>query len=324
MRSTSALPRIGVVIVTYNAADVIADCVRSVLGQRGVELFITLCDNGSADRTVQTVRDAAGDSAVERKHGDTATLSTGLTLVRSAENRGFAAGVNAGLRLLREVPDLDLFWILNPDCVAGEDAAAAYLAAAGPKTGLIGGRTVYADPAGLIQSDGGRVNWWTGVCHNVNQGKPAPAAKPADDGLDFVSGANFAVTRAFLDQAGLMPERYFLYYEEVDWAQHRGGLSLQTCSGAVVRHVGGSAIGSGSTRKAPSALSNYFNYRNRLRFMRRYRPLALPVCWGYGMLRAGKHILMGEGAPGIAAMRGLCGLPLPATDRQRLGPCNRV
>ena len=252
----------------------------------------------------------------------TGTPPAGVTFVHCGANRGFAAGANVGLALLRRVHEVKTFWILNPDCEVAPGAAQAYADAGQlPGAGLIGGRTLYLDPPHLVQSDGGRVNWWTGVCSNVNQGKCADrAALPDPETLDFVSGANFAATRAFLDHAGPLPADYFLYYEEVDWAQRRGSLGLSSCPQALVFHAAGTAIGSGTLKRAPSALSNYFNYRNRMRFIRRRRPLALPVAWAFAMLKVTQHLVRREWDAGLAALRGANGLPPPRAARARLAP----
>ena len=83
------------------------------------------------------------------------------------------------------------------------------------------------------------------------------------------------VSRDFLARVGPMREDYFLYYEEVDWALRRGDLPLAFAGDAIVYHHGGTSIGTGRLDERPSAFSNYFNYRNRMRFMRRFHPWRL-------------------------------------------------
>ena len=39
------LPTLGVVVVTFNAADIIQDCLESLLASRGVQLAIVVVDN---------------------------------------------------------------------------------------------------------------------------------------------------------------------------------------------------------------------------------------------------------------------------------------
>jgi hypothetical protein len=238
-------------------------------------------------------------------------------------NRGFAAGVNRGLRSLQRDPRCGLFWILNPDCEVAPGAAAAFerCAAAAGDFALMGARIVYLEPPGLIQSDGGRVGRWTGLCRNVNQGAdPAATGRPAAGELDFISGASVVASRRFVETAGPMPEDYFLYYEEVDWAARRGALPLVLCEGAVIHHHGGTAIGSGAVNRLPTPFALYFNYRNRMRYLRRMRPLALPVAYLASLARVAKLLALGARAEAESAFRGMHGRAPPRAVRARLSP----
>ncbi len=54
-------PPIGVVIVTYNSADVIAECLEGLFASRNATPYVVVVDNASQDGTRQVIRDwAAG------------------------------------------------------------------------------------------------------------------------------------------------------------------------------------------------------------------------------------------------------------------------
>lgn len=323
-------PEIGVVVVLYRSADVLVDCVESLLASQGVRPRIVLCDNASPDDGVARLRALAaarGVALLELAEGEAPPAAAlpegGITLLRLSVNGGFAAGANAGLRLLLSRPEVGLFWVLNPDCVVGPDTAAAFVrcARAGGPFSLMGGRVVFMDPPQAIQSDGARVGRWTGVVRSVNQGRlPAGTPPPDPAELDIISGANMVASRAFIEAQGLMEEGYFLYYEEVEWAFRRGALPLRYCPEAVVHHHGGTAIGSGSPTRAASGFANYFNYRNRMRFAARCMPQALPGAYLYSMAKVGQMLLQGRLAEAQGALWGVHQLPPPAMVRDRLSP----
>jgi GT2 family glycosyltransferase len=306
MSDTAGLPTLGVIIVTYRSSDVVLPCLESLLNSHYPHIKIVVCDNASPDDTVGAIRGwarrvAEVEPPVERQSaqsgalprrirfrectasdgepGISGELST-VTLVHSGLNRGYAGGVNVGLKVLRRYPEIELFWILNPDCVVMPEAATAFVATArkNPGFGLMGGRVKYFGQEQQIQSDGGRVHPWTGICASIGLGQPAEGTLPPDPSqIQFVSGASLVASREFLARAGLMVEDYFLYYEEVDWALRRGDLPIVYAEGAVVCHRVGTSIGSATLKSAPSAFANYFNYRNRIRFIRRFFPSHLPV-----------------------------------------------
>lgn len=321
---------VGVVVVTYQAEDIIIDCLESLMASKGADLRIVVVDNASRDGTVKTVTDWAlgvhalsgsGKSAHARQsHGSIPlvsgaerldTLPAGaIGLLSLAENKGFAAGINAGLRSLMAMPEIDYFWILNPDCMA-EAETAQHLIDKAQKVGLfgvIGGRVFYMDPPLMIQSEGGRVDLWSGTCIPFNLGRTGrEVSAPEDQSLDYIAGSHMFVSRAFVMQAGLMPEDYFLYFEEVDWCLRRGQLPLFICAEAAVHHHGGHTIGSATLAKGPAPLSAYFMARSRLKFVARWRPVALPYAWSYVMLIALRSLWRGHRATGLAMMRALFG-----------------
>ena len=318
---------IGVVIVTYNSANVIEDCLQSLYESNGPHLKVIVVDNASTDQTCALIRRWAGAEIqfieVPPNSEFVAKLAAAdLVLVSSSVNAGFAGGVNMGLKFLEEMPSVRLFWVLNPDIRVRPDAAANYArrSAEVGTFGLMGGRTLYVSPKNTIQSDGGKLNSWTGMCANINLGrKDCRTPYPTADSLDYIAGANVVASRAFLESVGLMEEHYFLYYEEVDWAFRRGTFELVYAPDAVVEHHGGSAIGSPVLGKTQgTAFSNYFNYRSRMRFMRRFFPARVPIAYSYSALKIVRLVMQGFFEEAHGAFCGLHGLPPPANVRCRL------
>lgn len=75
------------------------------------------------------------------------------------------------------------------------------------------------------------------------------------------------MTRACLDKIGLMEERYFLYFEDLDWglrAKRRGDIGYAFDS--VVYHKGGTTIGTGPVTTI-SEFATYLSFRNRVLFV---------------------------------------------------------
>lgn len=320
------LPRMGVAIAAFRSASFIADCLDSLFASDGARLRVVVTDNASDDPTVEVVREWAAArqdlSFAEGAVGEMARAEADLTLLRAPVNRGFAYATNRGLELLQANPAIDLFWLLNPDCQVRPDTAARFAAAgADGSFALMGGRTVYLADPGRVQADGGSVSLSTGVCRLINMDRPASeAAAPGAGETDFVTGASCVASRRFVEAAGLLPEDYFLYYEEVDWAQRRGHLPLRIVPQAITMHYGGATIGSGAPGRRASAFANYFNYRNRMRFVRRYAPRRLPIARVYALAKAGQLALLGAGDEARAVLAGTLELAPPDGVRSRLDP----
>ena len=117
-----------------------------------------------------------------------------------------------------------------------------------------------------------------------------------------------------------MTEDYFLYNEEVDWAFRRGDLPLRLVSDVVVYHYGGTTIASGSTSGRASAFANYFNYRNSIRFLRRFHPVAVPVGVAHAFAKAIQMTPFGAHDEARAVFAGAFALAPPAAIRDRIAP----
>src|SRR6185503_17526378 len=78
-------------------------------------------------------------------------------------------------------------------------------------------------------------------------------------------GAAMMVKREVIEKVGMMPEFYFLYYEELDFCEHikKGGYTIWYIAESVVYHKESMTVG------GENALKTYYMARNRILFMRR-------------------------------------------------------
>ncbi len=344
MAAQKEFPRIGVVVVSFHSETFIAACLESLVATEYPALSIVVVENASTDGSLDAVRKwASGETVfvpgddwplaagtpvakpipfVELAEGDLDAINPeiGVSLVRSDSNRGFAGGVNIGLKWLYDCPDIDYYWILNPDTVVPQQTPFAFAKRAenaGPFA-LIGGRILYMDRPDRIHTDGGRLHPLASTAVNFNFGADVNTATyPDAASLDYVPGANMFASRLFVDKAGLLDESWFIFFEEIDWQLRRGSLPLVLEREAIIYHKAGATIGTGSGRGKSHPFSVYFTYRNLLRFARRWRPSKILFTYAMAWAKIIRHL--GLSRPHVsAAVRGLHGFPPPAVVRQRL------
>ncbi len=330
--SRDAPPQTALVVLNWNgSADTLA-CLASCRSIRDVPVQFIVCDNASRPDDLASLRsglqglaDLAGLRFVEFdgvQAGDGSRMAAPagtLALVHTGANLGFAGGVNVGLSLALQQPDVQHAWILNNDCVVAPDALGRMLArmAPDPQVGICGSTLVEFHDRRRIQAFGGaRYRRWTarseaiGAFSEVAQVPTGPAAVQAVEAeLAYVNGASMLVSRRFIEQVGLMDERYFLYSEEHDWA-HRGrqaGFRLAWAPGAVVHHKHGATIGTQAS--GGSALSLFYLFRNKALFTERHHPACLPTALIALTWQALKFALKGQPDKCLAALRGLAAWP---------------
>lgn len=317
-------PRLGVVIVNFRRPDDTIECLESLL-RSPVPLAVVVVENGSGDGSDQAIADwAAGRRPVAAASEAMAAMTqpplpkplpiqtiaadaiataipdAPLTLIRSADNLGFAGGNNLGLRLLQRAAGIEVFWLLNNDTIVAPDTADRLLAhmAARPEVGMCGTVVRYYWRPDRVQAHGGlRYSRLTGTARAIGGG--SAAADPVDatavaSAIDFVLGASLAVSRTFLERVGLMEHRYFLYFEELDWAARNRRLPVPMAVGyagdAVVWHKEGGSIGSSGDHAKRSPLSDYWLTRSRLAYARRFTPALAPWYWLLSVGVAGRRL----------------------------------
>jgi len=112
-----------------------------------------------------------------------------------------------------------------------------------------------------ISSAGGRIDWRRADAINVGAGD-SDNGQYRPRSVDFINGCCLLVTRQAIEQAGMLDERYFMYWEETDWCTriHRAGFDVRFEPAARIRHkaaIVAEALG-------PAAL--YYMTRNRILF----------------------------------------------------------
>lgn len=317
--------RFGAVIVNYNCGRLAIDAALSFFGAGGSAAIIV--DNASPDGSaddIEAILAGAIDhqpspppSPIDRKEPHFAAISSlrpgALRLIRSQRNGGFAFGCNTGMRALAATPGIDRFLLLNPDAVLSRDALSAFASRLNDdRAGLCGASVVAFDAPHRVQCFGGAaLDPLLLIGRNIGDGaaiSDMPERSRVEARLSYPLGAAIAFRRDYLARAGYLDERYFLYYEEADWALS-GGLPNKPAwaPGAVVYHRYGAAsksrrsgAGAASDR---SPMSDFHMARSRILFAMKWRPLLAPIAVAAGLMQAMKRQMDGRPQNAAAVLR---------------------
>jgi GT2 family glycosyltransferase len=223
----------GIVIVTYNSADVIEECVTACLR---VSPAVVVVDNASDDGTAGRVRQFPD-----------------VSLIANETNRGFGAAVNQGVAVL----ETEAVLILNPDAIPVQGLAALERCALRKGSGASTGRLI--GPNGRDQ-EGFNIRtlptaWtlalevlglnriWPGNPVNRRYRLPTPSVESV---VEQPAGAFLMVRRAAWEALGGFDEGFFpIWFEDVDFCKRlkdRGYRILFTPE-AIAIHQGGHSAG---------------------------------------------------------------------------------
>ncbi len=223
---------ISVVVVNWNRAGLLRNCLQSLRNQQGANLEVIVVDNGSTDDSVAMIR----------------TEFPEVRLIRNSSNRGFCAANNQGIAAASS----EYLALLNNDAEAEPGWAAALLQVceSQPSVGMVASKIlVYEDPSRidkvghLIYPDGQNRGRGTGARDVGQFDRIEPVLWP--DGCAAMYRA------AMLREIGGFDEDFFAYGDDAELGL-RARLAGWTClytPHAVVRHHRGSTLGLRSVRR---------------------------------------------------------------------------
>jgi hypothetical protein len=223
---------VSVVVVTWNAAGHIEQCLESVSGYETV-----VVDNGSTDGTVALVRERFPS----------------VTVVEQ-ENVGMGGGNNAGMHVAG-----GRYWLLLNSDAWVEDGAIEALAAfadAHPRAAVVGPRL--SNPDGSLQrSVRGDPTLWRLATEYLFLRKLGPRtdlfnafygggfAYDLPREVESLFGAALLVRREAAEEVGFFDKAFFMFSEETDWLCRfrKAGWQVWFTPTATVVHLGGASHG---------------------------------------------------------------------------------
>lgn len=241
-------PCVSIITINYNQLQVTCALLDSLRKVTYPAVEVIVVDNHSAEDP----RTVIGEKYPEVK------------LIVSDENLGFAGGNNLGIRASRG--EYLLFLNNDTEVDAGFLEPLVNLFKSRPEAGIASPKILYYNSGGMIQYAGStRIDPYTGRSKRIGYMEKDSGQHNVLRETDLAHGAAMMVPRHVIDKAGMMPEFFFLYYEEVDWCESikKAGYKIFFVPDSRVYHKESMSIGKGST------LKTYYMTRNRLLYMRR-------------------------------------------------------
>jgi len=240
---------LSIITINYNGQKDTCELIESLpLEDKSIEVIVV--DNASA-------QDEA--TIIEERYPQ-------VKIIRSKKNLGFAGGNNLGIKAAK---GKYLFFLNNDTLLKPQTSDIRSLISrleTSPKIGMVCPKIRFTWGNQLIQFAG-----YTPLtpitmrnkaigCGEVDHGQfDTPHLTP------YAHGAAMMVKREVVEKAGLMPECYFLYYEELDWSMmiRHAGYEIWYEPTCTVFHKESQTTGQNSP------LRTYYITRNRLLFAQR-------------------------------------------------------
>lgn len=284
------IKKVYIIIVNYNGWQDTIECVESILKSTYTNYQIIIIDNDSKNDSIANLKLYLDDQIniwiskshplhkmfshrikkpirysffdeedkfINQRYG----LEDTVLLVKANSNAGFSSGNNIALKYILKKQEDACIWLLNPDMIINNNSLVKLLTCADEHQKKIFG-TIHKnyDKPDLTVLYGG----WK-VFKNLGVVRPI-LNKSSISSLDFISGGSLFTHIDNFIKVGLLPEEYFLYWEEADWCEQarRKGLDFRVCEESICYDKGSTSIGSGSN------LAEYLYTLNSLRYAQKF------------------------------------------------------
>ena len=224
---------LSIIIVSYNTKSLTLACLNSIFGE-GSDLAyeVIVVDNGSKDGSVEALTNLK-ESQNQK-----------LKLLENKENLGFSKANNQGIKIAKG----NYILLLNSDTEIISGALDKLVAFANntPDAGVIGAKLL--NPNGSTQPSCLNLPSLSLAVREYFLGEKGltskffPQTKQASP-VDAVVGAAFLITQQAIRKVGLLDERYFFYFEDLDYCRKvkKSGLKTYYLPDATVIHYHGAS-----------------------------------------------------------------------------------
>lgn len=262
LKKSSPTPSVGIVIINWNSLEHTHACLTSLKNVSYPNFKPFVVDNGSLDGSGNALMEEFRDFAF---------------FIFLDKNTGFTGGNNSGiLEVINQ--GFDYVMLLNNDTAVKPDFL-NHLVETIEKNksfGAVQPKFFFLNNKTRIWNAGGRFLPWIGVTKTIgyNQTDQNRFNRPRQ--TDWITGCGFLVSANVVKEVGILTEKFFIYYEDVDWSFRirAKGYALGFVPESIVYHEAGMSNKSRVKGKEGfvSPFIHYLRGRNQVWLLRKYTP----------------------------------------------------
>jgi len=212
-------PLVSVIVLNYNAGDLLLNCIDSLKKSTYANLEILVVDNISSDESQRKCKEKFPD----------------IKLIQNEKNLGYCGGNNIGIKEAKG----EFIVILNPDTIV-EPNCVKELILAHEKfgDGLYQPKILSLNEENIIQSTGNMLHVF-GFGFARDKGNRITDKKEEVEKIGYASGTCLFTSRKVIEKVGLLDEFLFLYHDDLDlgWRAAQIGINSYYVPDSKIFHV---------------------------------------------------------------------------------------
>lgn len=245
----TAEPAVCIVILNWNGLTDTLACLKSLSEITYQNYKVVVIDNGSVQNDASEIKKQFPQ----------------LELIRNEHNLGFTGGCNQGMSAALKM-GMDYVVLLNNDTIVTKDFLGQMVGfyEKEPTAGMVSPLILYTDRR-RVWFGGGKVVW--GLIKHQHKGKPIDTVKLPEEPFktDYVPGTALLISTKLIGEIGMLDEKYFAYYEDLDWCwrAQRQGKNAFVVPSAIIYHKKSGSTSEGGHRKF-NKIPAFYMARNSL------------------------------------------------------------
>ncbi len=206
-----AMPKVFIIILNWCGWRDTVECLNSLKKNRYSNSEILVVDNGSIDESADKLQQYCQQPVSKNNYFS-------CSFLRNQSNLGFAGGNNTGIEYALK-NKADYILLLNNDTLIEENFLVELVKKGEEysQAGMLGGKIYYYSQPEKIWFAGGKISSCGIRGTHLGLGELDEGQYDQIKETDYLTGCCLLVKRKTIEKIGLMPENYFLYYEDADW-----------------------------------------------------------------------------------------------------------
>ena len=268
-------PKIAIIIINWNTYQLTFNCLKSLKACTYKNKTIFLVDNGS--------KDGSGDKI--------AFEFPDINFIKNEINEGFTGANNKALKVILK-QNFDYVLLLNNDTEVKPNFLSLLEARMDSDQNLAATQPLILDfpNKNTIWNGGGSFNTFFGLSKTRYNGLIYKPQLKIETFTEWISGCCILVKIEVIKEVGLLDNRFFAYFEDVDWSirMTKLGYKLGVVPKSIIYHQssGSTKMNNTSNEGNLSPYAHYLNVRNHIYLIKKHTFFFNSFgCWIYQILK---------------------------------------
>ena len=194
-----------IVIVHFDSYNDTSVCINSILESINQNFHIVIVNNNFLTESFKKIKKTYNE------HNK-------VSLININSNKGYSFGLNKGIKYAIKFPNCVYLWMLNNDTYIEKNSLneLIYEEQRCNVDAIIGSKILNQNKS--IQSLGCKLNKLTMVTSHNYKNYTNTLKEYNIDRIDYIHGCSIFFKKHIIDIVGFFDERYFLFYEDVDYS----------------------------------------------------------------------------------------------------------